>query len=233
MTWLKRTLSKGLADRMEKIIPLNNLAARKSTDLTRRRYNRIAAFYDQMEWFIEKNVFSDWRSQLWDQIEADKVLEIGVGTGKNLPYYPANLNLTAVDLSEGMMTKALTRAEKFNHLVDFRLMDVESLTFRADSFDAAVATFVFCSVPDPVKGLRELGRVVKPGGDIWLLDHVRVNKPIIGPLMDIFNPLAVRMMGANINRRTKQNVQLAGLKIHSITYLKGELVQLIHAGPGQ
>jgi ubiquinone/menaquinone biosynthesis C-methylase UbiE len=131
------------------------------------------------------------------------------------------------------MTKALARAEKFKHSVDFHMMDVESLTFPANSFDAAVATFVFCSVPDPVKGLKELGRVVKPGGDIWLLDHVRVNKPIVGTLMDVLNPFVVRMMGANINRRTKQNVELAGLKIHSIKYLKGELVQLIHAGPGQ
>jgi len=218
---------------MGKIIPLNNLVNDKSTDLTRRRYNRIAAFYDQMEWLIEENIFSEWRKQLWSQVKAGNVLEIGVGTGKNIPYYPAGADLTAIDLSEGMMAKAVAKAGRTNSQVDFQLMDVESLTFPADSFDAVVATFVFCSVPDPIEGLKELGRVVKPGGDIWLLDHVRVNKPIIGPLMDIFNPLVVRMMGANINRRTEQNIRQAGLEIHSISYLKGELVQLVHAGPGR
>ncbi|MEE8355856.1 MAG: class I SAM-dependent methyltransferase, partial [Anaerolineales bacterium] len=153
--------------------------------------------------------------------------------GKNIPYYPALAKLTAVDLSEGMMAKAVSRAERLNRVIDFQLMDVESLRFPDDRFDAAVATFVFCSVPDPIKGLKELSRVVKPGGDIWLLDHVRVNKPIIGPLMDLFNPLVVRMMGANINRRTMQNVHQSGLKIHNVTNLKGELVQLIQAGPDQ
>jgi len=217
---------------MDTLIPPEQVKDSRSTDKTRKRYNRIAAFYDQMEWFVEKNVFRNWRKALWQKIKAEKILEIGVGTGKNIPFYPPTSDLTAVDLSEGMMTKAVSRAEQLDRAVDFHLMDVESLTFPADSFDAAVATFVFCSVPDPIIGLKELGRVVKPGGDIWLLDHVRVNKPVIGPLMDFFNPLVVRMMGANINRQTEQNVRQAGLKIHSVTNLKGELVQLIHAGPG-
>lgn len=217
---------------MHTLIPPEQVKTSRSTEKTRTRYNRIASFYDQMEWFVERYVFRKWRKALWEKIKAEKVLEIGVGTGKNIPFYPLTSALTAVDLSEGMMTKAVSRAEQLEKPVDFQLMDVESMTFPANSFDAAVATFVFCSVPDPILGLKELGRVVKPGGDIWLLDHVRVNKPIIGPLMDFFNPLVVRMMGANINRQTEQNVRQAGLMIHSVTNLNGELVQLIHAGPG-
>jgi ubiquinone/menaquinone biosynthesis C-methylase UbiE len=217
---------------MDTSISPEKIKQSNSTDKTRTRYNRIAAFYDQMEWFVEKKLFQKWRRTLWEQIRAKKVLEVGVGTGKNIPYYPPDSTLTAVDLSPGMLTKAVSRAKQLKRPVDFRLMDAESLTFPADTFDAAVATFVFCSVPDPIEGLKEMGRVVKPGGDIWLLDHVRVNKPIIGPLMDFLNPLVVRMMGANINRRTVQNVQQAGLLIHSVSNLKGELVQLIHASPG-
>lgn len=216
---------------MAKTLYSKELVVSKPSDLTRKRYNRIAWFYDQMEWFVEKTTFSKWRSRLWDRIEADKVLEIGVGTGKNIPYYPNHADLTAIDLSSGMISKALVRAEKSNRSVDIQQMDVQAMTFPDDSFDTAVATFVFCSVPDPIKGLKELGRVIKPGGDIWLLDHVRVNRPIIGPIMDFLNPFVVRMMGANINRRTEENVQLAGLRIHSVTNLSGELVQLIHASP--
>jgi ubiquinone/menaquinone biosynthesis C-methylase UbiE len=85
-------------------------------------------------------------------------------------------------------------------------MDVQALTFPDDDFDAAVATCVFCSVPDPVRGLQELARVVKPDRRILLLDHVRIDQPLIGAIMDGLNPLIVRMWGANINRRTTENV---------------------------
>jgi ubiquinone/menaquinone biosynthesis C-methylase UbiE len=103
------------------------------------------------------------------------------------------------------------------------------LTFPDNYFDSAVATFVFCSVPDPVLGLKELKRVVKPDGDIWLLEHVRINKPIIGNVMDLLNPIIVRMMGANINRNTEENVKASGLDILEVLHLQGELVKLIHA----
>jgi hypothetical protein len=79
--------------------------------------------------------------------------------------------------------------------------------------------------------LRELGRVVKSDGDIWLLEHMRVDQPIIGPLMDLMNPMALRMMGTNINRRTVENVKLAGLEIEHIENLLGKMIKLIHAHP--
>lgn len=216
---------------MDSFIPAEQIKNSKSTDITRRRYNRIASVYDQMEWFVEKNIFRKWRKLLMDQVKGEKVLEIGVGTGKNIPYYPPKTNISAIDLSENMLAMAVRQADNISRSVDFQVMDVESLTFPDNSFDTALATFVFCSVPDPVNGLRELGRVVKPGGDIWLLEHMRVNRPIIGTLMDLFNPLIVRMMGANINRHTVENVEIAGLKIISVTDLQGKLVRLIQATP--
>ncbi len=216
---------------MDSFIPAKQIKNSKLTDITRRRYNRIASVYDQMEWFVEKNIFGKWRKLLMDQVRGEKVLEIGVGTGKNIPFYPSNINISAIDLSENMLAKAVRQADNISRSVDFQLMDVESLNFPDNSFDTALATFVFCSVPDPVNGLKELGRVVKPGGDIWLLEHVRVNRPIIGSLMDLLNPLIVRMMGANINRQTVENIEIAGLKIISVMDLQGKLVRLIQATP--
>jgi phosphatidylethanolamine/phosphatidyl-N-methylethanolamine N-methyltransferase len=201
----------------------------RQTAATKARYNRIAPVYDLMEWFTERSAFMEWRRELWSRLPEGRILEVGVGTGKNLPFYTQNAQVTAIDLSEGMLARAQRRVEKSDVDVDLRLMDVQQLAFSRDTFDAAVATFVFCSVPIPVKGLREIARAVKPGGDIWLLEHVRINKPVIGALMDLANPLVVRMMGANINRQTVENVKRAGLDIISVEDLKGDLVKLIHA----
>lgn len=187
--------------------------------------------YDAMEWFTKRPAFGVWRRQLWAAVPVGRVLEVGVGTGKNLPFYPPDAQMTAVDLSDRMLARARRRAAALGVQVDLRLMDAQHLEFPAGTFDAAVATFVFCSVPDPVAGLRELGRVVRPGGDIWLLEHMRVDKPFVGPLMDLLNPLVVRVMGANIHRRTVENVQHAGLKLVAVKAMRGELVRLIHARP--
>ena len=201
------------------------------TITTQRRYDRLAAIYDVRTYIAEERMFKKFRQLLWSRFQGGRILELGVGTGANMPYYPKGCQVTAVDLSEQMLERAKRRAEKLGVTVDLQPMDAQNLTFPDHSFDAAVTTCVFCSVPNPIVGLRELGRVVKPGGDIWLMEHMRVDKPIIGPLMDFVNPLVLRMMGANINRRTIENVQLAGLKIESIENLVGTLFRLIHARP--
>jgi phosphatidylethanolamine/phosphatidyl-N-methylethanolamine N-methyltransferase len=201
----------------------------RQTAATQARYDRIAPVYDLMEWFVENSAFQEWRKDLWSRLPSGRILEVGVGTGKNMPYYPPDAQVTAIDLSERMLAQAQRKADELGLQVDLRHMDVQDLGFPQDTFAAAVATFVFCSVPIPVRGLREIARVVKPGGDIWLLEHVRINKPLIGLLMDFANPLAVRDMGANINRQTVQNVKRAGLQIIDVQDLKGDLVKLIHA----
>ena len=117
------------------------------------RYNRMAPVYDLMEVLAERR-FAPLRQKLWSAIPGGEVLEVGVGTGKNLSYHPPEANVTGIDLSERMLEQARRKAEKSGLSIELKHMDAQRLDFPDDHFDAAVATFVFCSVPDPVRGLH-------------------------------------------------------------------------------
>lgn len=204
----------------------------RATAVTRSRYQRISPFYDTMEIMSERS-FRPWRERLWSMVEGPQVLEVGVGTGKNIPFYPSGMEITAIDLTPGMLEKALKRASKLNLDVDLHLGDAQMMVFPDASFDTVVATCVFCSVPDPILGMREVLRVLKPGGQVLLLEHVRSEQAFLGALMDTVNPLVVRLVGANINRRTVENVRRAGLTVESVEELgMGDIFKLIVARKG-
>ena len=202
------------------------------TDVTRNRYNRIAFGYDFLEFFVEF-AFTSWRRDLIGMAKG-KILEVGVGTGKNFPYYPLDAKVTGIDIADKMLLIAGEKASRLGLPFDLSQKDVQNLDFPDASFDTVLATFVFCSVPDPVRGLAELRRVVKPDGVILLLEHVRIDKPVIGFIMDLINPLLVRMVGANINRHTVDNVIKSGWMIEAIKDLGPMgMVKMIIARPNK
>jgi len=201
----------------------------KATEAARRRFNRIAPVYDFMEGLLERSRYSRWREMLWRKVEGSRILEVGVGTGKNFPYYPRDAEITAVDFSEEMLRRAEVKAERQGVKVRLQQMDVQQLDFEDDTFDTVVATFVFCSVPDPVRGLKEVKRVCRPGGKVLLLEHVLSANRLLAWLMNLVNPLVVRIMGPNINRRTVENVSKSGLKVEQVTDLAAGIFKLIEA----
>jgi ubiquinone/menaquinone biosynthesis C-methylase UbiE len=208
---------------------MKNQADSHASSRTRDRYQRISQVYDVMEILPERRYIS-WRERLWSLVRGPEVLEVGVGTGKNIAFYPAGVRVTGVDLTPGMLDRARKRAAILNREVTLLLGDAQNLDLPDASFDSVVATFVFCSVSDPVLGLRELRRVVKPDGQIFLMEHVRSEKPVVGALMDILNPIVVRVTGANINRRTVENVRRSGLLIERVEDLgMGDIFKLIIA----
>lgn len=199
------------------------------TERTRRAYDRSALWYDIEEWLPEKLTFRNWRKRLWGLVPGGEVLEVGVGTGRNFPYHAEKMQVTAIDLSPKMLRRAEARAKRDGVPVSLRTMDAQALDFPDSQFDAAVATFVFCSVPDPVLGLSEVRRVLKPGGRVYLLEHVLSHKPVLGWLMRHTNNFWRALSGANIARETVANVEAAGFDIVSVENLRLDVVKLIVA----
>jgi len=200
----------------------------KATEAARKRYDRRARQYDLMEALAERLNFGRWRKLLWNKVEGASILEVGVGTGKNFSYYPAGAEMTAIDFSPKMLARARVKAPKEAVSVRLLQMDAQAMEFPDDTFDTVVATFVFCSVPDPLKGLAEVKRVCKPGGKVILLEHVLSSNRSVARFMNFINPIVVRLMGANINRRTVENVARSGLTIEHVTHLSG-IFKLIEA----
>lgn len=198
----------------------------RKSDIIRKRYNRSVIFFELTEMMMEKGKMGEWRKMVWDQAKG-KVLEVGVGTGKNMQFYRDDLDVTAIDFSERMLEKARERAKTLGAKVNLLQMDAQAMNFPDDTFDTVIATCVFCSVPDPVKGLREIRRVCKANGNIILLEHVLSKRRILRLLMNLMNPLVVRTVGANINRDTLKNLHVAGVTVTTEENLMMDIVKYL------
>ena len=176
-----------------------------------RAYELYAPVYD----FIFDWIFSPGRAaavKLLDLQRSDSVLEVGIGTGLNLPLYPATTQLTGIDLSQEMLDKAVERVQSLAMPnVTLKVMDATSLDFGDNEFDKAVATYTISAVPDPVAVLREMRRVVKPGGVIVIMNHFRSERRVMGWLEDLVAPVCTRL-GWKSNLALKPLLAQVGLE---------------------
>lgn len=178
-------------------------------------YDRVAAFYDFYTAPMEVLGGRRARQRLFGRARG-RVLELGVGTGLNLQAYLPGTILTGIDISPQMLARGRRRASRLGMHVDLEVADIEQLPYPDASFDTVTAACVFCSVGDPVRGLREAARVVRPEGQVLLYEHVRPSNPVLGKLADLVSPLTRRLFGPELNRRTERNAQAAGLRITGV-----------------
>lgn len=202
------------------------------TEIIKEKYDKKADKYDRMMAPMEKMMMAKWRERLLSKVKG-LVLEAGVGTGANLPFYPEGAKVIAVDLSPKMLEIAQRKLPFTKAQVDLQLADIQELPFTDNTFDTIVTACVFCTVPDPVQGFRELRRVIKPEGKLYFLEHVRSQGFILGSVMDYLNPLTVKFSGTNFNRITEENIRLAGMRIVQVEQLFSDIVKLITVDPNK
>jgi ubiquinone/menaquinone biosynthesis C-methylase UbiE len=196
---------------------------------TERKYDRFSKVYDLIEKPIEKITFSHLREKIRTLLEG-RVLEVGIGTGKNIPYYPEDIGVTGIDFSKGMLVKAQKKIDRLSvQNVSLFEMDVEDMQFPDESFDTVLSTFVFCTVPYPVRGLEEVHRVLKPRGRAVFIEHMKSEKPLLNIPLYVMNVFTTALLGTSTIRETQKNIEKAGLTIESVQNVGFDIIRFIVA----
>jgi ubiquinone/menaquinone biosynthesis C-methylase UbiE len=193
-------------------------------------YDRVAPFYEWLDGYLERFRYSKIRPLVWSKAQGN-ILDLGAGTGLNIPYYPPSFPVTAVDLSAGMLKRARRRAQDLGRPVTFFQMDAGKLGFQEWSFDTVAATFLFCVLPNEKQPevLREVWRVLKPGGRLVLLEYVYSKKFLPRLRMKILSPWVYFLYRAGFDRKTDLFLRDGGWKIEEDVFVFQDVLRMIVA----
>ncbi len=187
--------------------------------------------YDRGMWLAEQASLRRLRRLVLAEARGD-VLEIGAGTGANLPLYDPGLRVTAIELRPERLAAAARKAHDAGRAADIAVAaaDAHDLPFPANAYDTVVGTLVFCSIHDPLAALAEIRRVLRPGGRLLLLEHVRGQTPLTRRLTDWLHPLWFALQGeCHLNRETAATVAAAGFRVERVEKRGRGLLQIIEA----
>lgn len=195
----------------------------------RRYWDRKSTTYDAEMGVWDRRLFGDSREWACGRAVGE-VLEVAVGTGLNLPCYPAEVTLTGLDLSEGMLAIARERARRLGRPVTLRQGSAHELPFAEASFDTVLCTFGLCAIPDPAAAVGEMVRVLRPGGRLILVDHVTSSSRLVRAVQWLLELASVPLAGEHFRRRPLKLVEALGLPIDQRERFKLGLVERLVAG---
>jgi ubiquinone/menaquinone biosynthesis C-methylase UbiE len=192
------------------------------------RYQRIAPFYDLLDLPFERRRYRALRPLIFESL-GGRLLVAGIGTGRNCEFYPPDAIVSGIDASPAMLDRARRHCPTLAAAGRLFCMDVTKLEFPSGAFDAAVASFLFCVLPARLQApaLRELGRVVKPGGLIRLLEYVRPQGRLRRIVSRLWQPWIAWAYGASFDRHTERYVAEAGLELVESRYVVDDLLKML------
>jgi len=191
-------------------------------------WDKAASSYDRQIAFFEKIQFGGGREWLAERARG-RVLEVAIATGRNLPYYPAGLTVTGIELSPAMLAVARRRAADLGHDASLQEGDAERLPYADASFDTVICALALCSIPDPATAIGEMKRVLVPGGRLLLLDHIGSTWPPVYAVQWLFERITIRTAGEHFTRRQLPLVRTAGFQVVETERLKAGTVERIYA----
>jgi ubiquinone/menaquinone biosynthesis C-methylase UbiE len=202
--------------------------AAPETERVRRIWEKLAPRYDKDIMRFEKILFSGGREWVCSQARGE-VIDIGVGTGRNLEHYPKGIRLTGIDISAPMLDIARHRASRLGREVDLREGDAQALEFANANFDSVVFTLSLCSIPDDGKAISEANRVLRPGGRLLLLEHVASPRWLVRTVQRLLDWITVRTVGDHLVRDPLVHVQAQGFEVERMDRLKWGIVERVAA----
>jgi ubiquinone/menaquinone biosynthesis C-methylase UbiE len=196
--------------------------------VTQNKWDKAAANFDLMAGFGPEKRWLPYKRELFGNMGDGSILFLAVGTGLDIPAFPAGRTITGIDISQKMLDGAAQRVADYSGSLSLQQADVHDLPFADGQFDQVFTSCTFCSVPNPIDGLRALQRVLKPGGEMFMFEHTGSRYYPFKPMMNLMT-LASRKLGPEMNRTTVENVVAAGYQLKKVTHVYMDVVKTIHA----
>jgi len=194
---------------------------------TQAKWDRAAPNFDLMSGGGAELRWEPYKRALFSNMNG-KILFLALGTGLDIPAFPPGKDITAIDISPKMIEQARERIDAYDGTIDAKVIDVHEMPFADDSFDQVFTSCTFCSVPDPVNGLKALRRILKPGGEMFMFEHTGSRYYPLRPMMHLMTVLT-RRIGPEMNRNTTDNVRAAGFTVVEVNNIFLDVVKTIKA----